>query len=207
SFYPGAMSEARAIELGPLGGVDLVVVSPNDPAAMLRHTRECRDRGIPFVADPSQQLSALEPAQIRELIDGAAYQLTNEYEAALTERKTGWTGAQVLERVGVRVTTRGPQGALIEQAGEPALVVPVSREETRADPTGVGDAFRAGFLATRSWGASLERSAQVGNLLATYCLETVGTQEYEVETSAFLERLGSSYGGSVVEEVGGYLSG
>src|SRR3982751_2291374 len=71
SFYPGAMSEAREIELGPLGPLDLVVVSPNDPEAMLRHTAECRERGIPFVADPSQQLSSLEPEQIRTLVDGA----------------------------------------------------------------------------------------------------------------------------------------
>src|SRR3954466_11346825 len=119
SFYAGAMSEAREIELSPLGPLDLVVVSPNDPAAMLRHTDECRERGIPFVADPSQQLSSLEGDQVRALVDGAELLLTNAYEAALTERKTGWSADDVLGRVGVRVTTHGAKGTIVEQAGEP----------------------------------------------------------------------------------------
>src|SRR3954467_10354153 len=118
SFYPGAMSEAREIELAALGPVDLVVISPNDPAAMVRHTQECRDRGIPFVADPSQQLSSLDPEQIRALVDGADTLLTNAYEAALTEHKTGWSAEELLGRVGVRVTTHGKDGTSIERAGE-----------------------------------------------------------------------------------------
>src|SRR6478735_9454848 len=107
SFYPGAMSEAREIELGPIaakvGGIDLVIVGPNDPDAMLRHTQECRDSGIPFVADPSQQLASMDGDVIRPLIDGAAYLFTNEYEAALTEQKTGWSSDEILDRVGTRV--------------------------------------------------------------------------------------------------------
>src|SRR4051812_44074448 len=172
SFYPGAMSEAREIELGGLGPVDLVVVSPNDPEAMLRHTAECRERGIAFVADPSQQLSSLEGEQIRALLDGAAILLTNAYEAALTERKTGWSAAEILDRVGIRVTMHGADGVSIEQSGQEEIRVPVVPSDAIADPTGVGDAFRAGFLAGRSWDLPLERSAQVGALLATLCLES-----------------------------------
>ena len=100
SFYPGAMSEAREIELGPvaarLGGLDLVVVSPNDPAGMRRHTQECRDRSVPFLADPSQQLTGMDAATIKFLIDGAAYLVVNDYEKGLIEHKTGWTDADVL---------------------------------------------------------------------------------------------------------------
>ena len=102
TFYAGAMSEARAIELGPIadrvGGLDLVLVGANDPEAMLRHTRECRTRGIPFAADPSQQLAFADGETIRQLIDGADYLLTNEYEAALTEQKTGWSAAEIADR-------------------------------------------------------------------------------------------------------------
>ena len=206
SFYPGAMSESREIELGPLGQLDLVVVSPNDPQAMLRHTRECRDRGIPFVADPSQQLSSLDGEQVRELVDGAQLLLTNEYEAALTEKKTGWSGDELLSKVAVRVTTQGSKGALVERAGEPAIHVAVPKEERKADPTGVGDAFRAGFLSARSWGLGYERCAQVGSLLATYCLETVGTQEYVVTPPAFLARMAAAYGDDAAAEVGAHLT-
>jgi adenosine kinase len=206
SFYPGAMSEAREIELAPLGPIDLVVVSPNDPAAMVRHTEECRERGIAFAADPSQQLSSLEPEQIRTLVDGAELLLTNAYEAALTEHKTGWTGDDLLARVGTRVTTHGKDGTTIQQKSQPATEVPVVPAGDIADPTGVGDAFRAGFLSARAWGLSWERSAQVGSLLATLCLESVGPQEYAVDSARDLERIGRAYGDEAVAEIAPHLS-
>ena len=122
SFYPGAMAEARTIELGPvaarLGGLDLVLVGPDDPDAMVRHTQECRQRSIAFAADPSQQLARMSGADIRQLVDGSAYLFTNEYEAALTEQKTGWSSEEILQRVGTRVTTLGPGGAIVERRGE-----------------------------------------------------------------------------------------
>jgi adenosine kinase len=205
TFYPGAMTESREIELAPVvaraGGIDLVVVSPNDPEAMRRHTDEARALGIPFVADPSQQLSSLDGPEIERLVDGAAFLITNDYEAALIESKTGWSAAEVLDHVGTRITTHGPKGCVIERKGEPAIEVPVVPEERKADPTGVGDAFRAGFLAAQAWGLGLERSAQVGTLLATYVLETVGTQEYTLSREPFLTRLAATYGDAARDEV------
>lgn len=209
SFYPGAMSEARDIELRPVqdrvGSVDLVVIGPNDPEGMLRHTDECRFRGYPFAADPSQQLARMEGPEIRQLIDGATYLFTNEYEAALTEQKTGWTADEILDRVQVRVTTLGPEGARVERKGHDPVVVTCPEEERKADPTGVGDAFRAGFLAGLAWGVSYERCAQVGSLLATYVIETVGTQEYDLARSRFLERIGETYGAPAATEVAEHL--
>jgi len=209
SFYTGAMAEAREIELGPVaqrvGGLDLVLISPNDPDAMLRHTEEARQRGIPFAADPSQQLARMESEQIRELIDGAAYLFTNDYEKALVEQKTGWSDEEVLDRVRVRVTTLGPKGARIDRKGEPSLHVPPAPERGKADPTGVGDAFRAGFLAGVAWGLSLERCAQIGNLIATHVLERVGSQEYELSRTTFLERFTAAYGAAAADEVAPHL--
>ena len=147
----------------------------NDPAAMLRHTQECKERGIPFAADPSQQVAWLEGPDIRTLVDGAAYLFTNEYEAAVTEKKTGWSAGEILERVDVRVTTFGGDGARIEQQGAEPVHVPVAKVDKVLEPTGVGDGFRAGFLSARSWGLSLERAAQVGSLVAAHVIETVGT--------------------------------
>jgi adenosine kinase len=205
SFYAGAMSEARLIELAPvadrLGGLDLVVVSPNDPEAMLRHTDECRQRGYPFVADPSQQLARMTGPEIRRLVDGAAYLFTNEYEKALTESKTEWSDADVLARVGVRVTTLGADGAIIERVGHPAIKVAAVPEKGLADPTGGGDGFRSGFLSGLAWGVGLDRCAQIGSLLATYVLETVGTQEYEVKPAAFHERFAETFGEAAATEI------
>ena len=210
SFYPGAMSEARDIELFPVservGGLDLVVVGANDPDAMVRHTDECRFRGIPFAADPSQQLARMEGPEIRQLIEGAAYLFTNEYESALIEHKTGWSSAQVLERVDVRVTTLGDKGARVDSTGSESVLVSCPDEERRADPTGVGDAFRAGFLAGVSWGLSHERSAQVGSMVATYVIETIGTQEYQLAQQRFLERLERAYGPEAASDVAPHLA-
>jgi adenosine kinase len=198
TFYAGAMSEARAIELGPIaqrvGGLDLVLVGANDPEAMLRHTRECRSRGIPFAADPSQQLAFADGETIRQLIDGADYLLTNEYEAALTSQKTGWSSEEIAERVNTRVITRGKDGVTIERKGEDPIMVSVAREVRRADPTGVGDAFRAGFLTGLAVDLGLQHAAELGAMLATYVIETVGTQEYTLGKVAFLGRLSEAYG-------------
>jgi len=209
SFYAGAMQEAREIELTPIaervGGLDLVVISANDPEAMLRHTEECRQRGYPFLADPSQQIAWMDGTGIRQLIDGATYLFTNEYEAALTEQKTGWSSEEILERVGTRVTTLGPKGVRVDRKGEPSIQVECAPEERKADPTGVGDAFRAGFLAAIAWGLDHVRASQVGSLLATYVIETVGTQEYELGQARFLDRLGAAYGPDAVTDVEPHL--
>ena len=205
AFYPGAMSEAALIELAPLGELDLVVIAPNDPGAMLRHTAECIARGINFAADPSQTLSFLDGAAIRQLITGATWLFTNEYEAGLVREKTGWTDAEVLEVVGTRVMTRGAGGIVITRKGADDLYVPVAPATVIAEPTGVGDAFRAGFLAATAWGLGLERSAQVGALLATHVVETVGTQEYTFTSAGFLTRLAAAYGDAAAAEVAPHL--
>lgn len=209
SFYPGAMSEARDIELAPvaerLGGLDLVLVSPNDPVAMVRHTEECRNRGYSFVADPSQQLTSLDAQQVRQLIDGAAYLFNNEYERELLETRSGWSSKEILERVGTWITTLGKNGAMVERKGEDEIRVPTAKEERIADPTGVGDAFRAGFIAAVAWELDLLRAAQVGNMLGTYVVETTGTQEYTVEPKRFLERLAEAYGDESANEVEPHL--
>ena len=210
TFYAGAMSEAREIELGPVatrvGGLDLAVISSNDPEAMLRHTEECRTRKIPFAADPSQQLAFMDGESIRELIDGATFLFTNEYEAALTEQKTGWSRDQIAERVQTRVITKGKNGALIATRDQRPIEVTVANEVRKADPTGVGDAFRAGFLTGLAWGLGHERSAQVGSMLATYVVETVGTQEYELGRLRFLKRFAQAYGAQACAEIEPHLT-
>ncbi|MDQ1294785.1 MAG: adenosine kinase [Actinomycetota bacterium] len=208
SFYTGAMAEAREIELGPLHEterIDLVLVGANDPKAMVRHTQECRERGIPFAADPSQQLSWSNGDMIRELIDGAQYLFCNDYEEALITQKTGWSDAEVLERVQIRVITHGKDGVVVDCPEGDRLVVQVAPEEVRVDPTGVGDAFRAGFLAGQSWDLGLRRSAQLGCLLATLVLETVGTQEYQLRRGRFLERMAHSYGDDAAADIEPHL--
>ena len=209
SFYTGAMAEARQLELQPIaqraGGLDLVVISPNDPEAMQRHTEECRNRGLDFVADPSQQMAWMDGPDIIRLIDGATYLFSNEYEDGLITQKTGWSQEEIVRRVGVRVITRGTKGSSVLIAGEPQLDIPIAREVARVDPTGVGDAYRAGFIAGLAWKLPLERCAQLASLHASYAIEVVGTQEYRFG-GTFLSRFEEAYGADAATDLVPHLA-
>lgn len=209
SFFPGAMSEARNIELQPImdktGTLDLLVISPDDPEAMLRHSQIARQQKIAFAADPSQQMARMDGGEIKRLIEGASYLFLNEYELALACQKTGWSDAEILARVAVRIVTLGSQGAKVEQEGHAPIVVGVPQEKARVDPTGVGDSFRSGFIAGLAWGLNYERCAQLGSMLATYVIETKGTQEYHFSRDEFLARFKSAYGESAAKDVSEHL--
>lgn len=209
SFYAGAMNEASDIDLRAIldqfGDVDMVVVSPDNPAAMVRHTRVCRERGIRFAADPSQQLARMDGPEIRELVDGADHLFTNEYERDLLKQKTGWSHDDVLCRVGSWVTTLGPDGVVIESAGNAPLQVTAAPERAKADPTGVGDAFRAGFLAGINWQLTTERAAQLGCMLAALVIETTGTQEYTFDSVEFVSRFADAYGAAASGDIETHL--
>ena len=210
SFYPGAMSEARDISVTELadrtGGLELVLIGANDPEAMLRHTDECRSRGIAFAADPSQQLAFLDGATAAKLVDGAAILFTNEYEWALLQQKSGLTADHIQSQVGLRVTTLGAKGVEIVGADGVAVRVGVVPETEKVDPTGVGDGFRAGFLVAQSVGLSLERSAQLGCLIATLVLETDAPQGWSFDLANATTRLTGAYGAEAAEEIAKALS-
>jgi adenosine kinase len=209
SFYPGAMSESIELELAKISekvhGLDLVLIGADDPDAMRKHTVACKSLGIPFVADPSQQLPRLDSQQTVDVIDGAEYLFNNEYEATLIEQRTGWSADEVLDHVGIRITTMGSKGARITSRDGLDISVPVAQEKAIKDPTGVGDAFRAGFLTGLGWGLSPQRCAEVGSLLATYVIETIGTQEYILDKSEFISRLEQAYGSECAQDVASHL--
>ncbi|MFF0542246.1 carbohydrate kinase family protein [Nocardia thailandica] len=204
SFYPGAMSEARDIALAEVAqgrDIDLVLVGANDPEAMLAHTRQARELGLPFAADPSQQLARLDGDQAAELIEGAAYLFTNKYEWSLLQQKTGLAEDEILGKVGIRVTTLGGEGVLVTDRDGAEVRVGVVPETGRVDPTGVGDGFRAGFLTAHRAGLSLERAAQLGSLVAVLILETTGTQEWTLDREEALVRLTKAYGAEAADEL------
>lgn len=205
TFYAGAMQESGKIELKSIedriGQLDLVVIAASDPDAMIGYTAECRRYGYPFAADVSQQLAIMDGDGIRTLVSGAKYLFTNQYESELLMQKTGWTKQQVLGEVGLWVITQGSRGVLIESADSPALTVGSVPVEQVVDPTGGGDAFRAGFL----WGLDrqfgLERAAQVGCATAALALETVGPQDFILDRPAFVNRMGEVYGDQAAADV------
>jgi adenosine kinase len=204
SFYAGAMGEANRISIAEAwkaADADLAVISAYDPAAMVQHSAECRENGFRFAADPSQQIARMSGEQMRGLIEGADLLFTNDYEKSLLESKTGLHENDIRAMVNVQVTTLGSKGVEITGRDVERVHVPVAKERSKHDPTGVGDAFRAGFLTAREWGLSWDRAAQVGSLLATMVLETIGTQEYTVEKDEFSTRLAESYGDDCAADV------
>ncbi|MEG3627018.1 carbohydrate kinase family protein [Streptomyces poriticola] len=211
TFYAGAMADAAKIDLAAAaarcGGFDLVLVGADAPEAMLRHTETARRTGTRVAADPSQQLARLDDTQARHLVDRAHLLFTNEYESALLRERTGWSERDILQRVGTWITTRGADGVSLARCGQPRLDVPAVRTAKTADPTGVGDAFRSGFLAGLSWDWSGERAAQLGCALASIVLEAVGTQEYKLLAADLTDRVERTYGHEVAREMEPRLAG
>jgi adenosine kinase len=188
SFYPGAMGMAARQSLHDLSlRPDLVVISPNSPEAMTKFAAECRDLRIPYLYDPSQQILRLEGQELACDMDGAHFLFVNDYEYGLISKKTGFDLSNMLRHVDVIVITRGKEGATIYASGN-EYNIPVVPEVCIIDPTGVGDAFRAGFLVGYSHDWGWETCGQMGSLAATYCLEQKGPQNHSFTCHEFISR-------------------
>lgn len=205
SFYPGAMRHAANLSLADLDErPELVVISPDDPEAMRNRVHECREMGIPYFYDPSQQTVRLDGEALREGVEGAAALLCNEYEFALIQRKTGLSVEAILRQVPLVVVTRGERGASIYVEGEEVQVPAVPPREA-LDPTGVGDAFRGGFLKGHLHGLDVALSGRLGALAATYCLEAQGPQGHTYTREEFLARFREVFGEEAAEQVAAIL--
>jgi adenosine kinase len=188
SFYPGAMGFAGELSFHDLAvPPDLVVISPTDPGAMNKYVRECQELFIPYMYDPSQQLARLAGEDIRRGIEGAKALFVNEYEFSLIEKHTGLTLPDVRDCVEFLVITLGEKGAAIHR-GDEIIPVPAIPPERIADPTGVGDAFRGGFLTGFSRGWELETCGYMGALSATFCLEVDGPQGQHYSVKEYVAR-------------------
>lgn len=188
SFYPGAMGYSASQSLKSLKQKpDLVIVSPSAPDAMMKFPAECRELGIKYLYDPSQQVLRLEGSELARDMEGAHFLFCNDYEFGLISKKTGWSLDQILDHVKVLVITRGKDGADL-YAGQDSVHIPTVPEDEVVDPTGVGDAFRGGFLAGYSRGFDWKLCGEIGSLAAVYCLEQRGPQSHGYTRKEFVER-------------------
>lgn len=189
SFYPGAMSHAAQVKLADWEGepLDLVVVSPTDPKAMNDYIVEAEGLNLPYVYDPSQQTVRLSGEDLRQGVEGAYALFVNEYEFCLIEKHTGLSIDEIKDLVEILVITLGDQGSMIYTRGE-EYSIPGVRPENILDPTGVGDAYRGGFLTGLSYKLDLVLCGQLGALAATYCLETDGPQSHSYSPGEFVDR-------------------
>lgn len=189
SFYTGAMADAAMLSFKDLrpGEADYVVVSPNDPKAMRKITDECTELGIPYLFDPSQQVARNPHEDLRKGVEGAHAVFCNEYEFELLKKHTGLSREEIDAHVKLLVITLGEKGALIK-ADDREYCIPIVPAEKIADPTGVGDAFRGGFLRGYRLGLDLQTCGQMGALSATYCLEQKGTTNHHYTLEAYISR-------------------
>lgn len=194
SFYSGAMGRAGDYSLAELYPTkpDLVVISPNDPRAMSNIAQECREREIKFVYDPSQQVPRLTGEELARDMNGAHVMVVNAYESEIISMKTGMSFQEINRQIDILVITQGARGSHVYVNGD-VTEVDAFPTDNIVDPTGVGDAFRAGFIYGLMSGWQHELSAQVGALCAAYALENVGTQNHSYTPTEFVQRFRTQY--------------
>ena len=196
SFYTGAMANAAELSFRTVPDCQLTIVSPNDPAAMIQYAQECRTLQIPFIWDPGQQCARMSGEELGQGIEGAALVMCNDYELELIRQKTGLGEAEILEHAGGLVVTKGEKGCTVVMDGQHVDVAAVTPSRI-IDPTGVGDAFRGGFLKGMARGADAVVSARMGAVAAAYALEHLGGQSHAYTLTEFIERYASSYGAAM----------
>ena len=203
SFYTGAMAKAGQISFADQDceQISLAIISPNDPQAMVKYARECRELGIPYIYDPSQQIPRLDPADLVRGIDGAKILIVNDYEFGMIKKQTGLSDSDIQAMVETIIVTQGENGSLIRTAEGGAgdgstreIDIPTARPECLADPTGVGDAFRAGLITGMMRGYPWEVSGRLGALAAAYVLEQHGTQRHSCTRRQFADRYREQFG-------------
>ena len=193
SFYTGAMAHAAELSFRTAGAVDLAIISPNDPAAMTQYAAECRTLGVRFIFDPGQQCARMSGDELREGIDGAYLVICNDYELELIREKTGLGEAGILGQSSGLVVTRGEHGSSVYLDGA-REDVPAVQPHRIADPTGVGDAYRGGFMKGLAVGAPPRVCAQLGSVAATYALEHLGGLSHAYTFREFSARYAEHFG-------------
>lgn len=193
SFYTGAMADAGSLSFANVPRPDLVIISPNDPAAMVAYARECREMAIPFIYDPGQQCARSSAEELRAGLAGAFVVIVNDYELELIRQKTGLGEDAILESATALIVTRGEKGSTILLKGQ-RIEIPVVPEDRVIDPTGVGDSYRSGLLKGLAVGADWETCGRLGSVAATYALEHVGGQSHAFTWAEFKARYEAHFG-------------
>lgn len=190
AFYSGAMSENVSLSILQS---DFVVISPNDPQAMVKFAKEAKEQKIDHMVDPGMQLPALDPDDLKNMINGATILIGNDYEISLLKEKTGLDEGQLLSQVKILITTLGENGSTI-QSGSETIKVSSAKPNEVLDPTGAGDAYRAGFLAGYLKGFDLQICGQMGAVTACYTVEKYGTTSHTFTIDEFKKRYQENFG-------------
>jgi adenosine kinase len=198
SFYTGAMAKANRLSFRDNNpeAIDIAIISPNDPVAMVKYACECRELGIPYIYDPSQQIPRLSPSELVEGIDGAQVLIVNDYEFGMIKKQTGLSDEEIQGLSEVVVITCGERGSVV-RTGQGTWEIPIVSPRRLADPTGVGDAYRAGFITGMCRALPWDVVGRMGSLAAAYVLEEHGTQRHRYSLHSFRQRYRETFGGAL----------
>jgi len=197
AFNPGAMRERCGYAFPEKhDGKVMAIVSPTNVNDMIELPEHFKKAGIPYIFDPGQQITALTGAQMASAIEGSFALCTNDYELEMVLKATGLSRAELLQRTGALVTTLGDQGSIIAEGAKETRVAAVKVDKA-LDPTGAGDAYRAGLLKGLSLGKPLAEAAALGSVCAAFCVEKKGTQEHSFTLEAFNAKLSGHFGQTI----------
>jgi adenosine kinase len=187
AFYPGAMKNSCAAEPEEKSEEALAIISPGNGSDMTRLAKYYKERGIPYIFDPGQQIPILSADDLRAGIKGAKMLVSNDYELSLIIKKTGWDEIKILENAEILVTTLGEKGSQIKTK-DAGYSIPAAKPKNTADPTGAGDAYRAGFIKGLVEGWPLEIAGRFASIVAVYTVEQYGTQTHKFNFAEAAQR-------------------
>ena len=196
AFHPGAMMRSYENHVRDVPGVTFGIVSPDGREGMLQNAREFAELGIPFIFDPGQAMPLFNGEELRAFIEQADYVTVNDYESNLLQERTGWDEKTIAGKVKAYITTQGPRGATIHADGT-SHHVPPAHERRVTDPTGCGDAFRAGLIFGIEKGYDWPTIGRIGNLMGALKVEHPGTQNQRFDYEEFAEQFRQQFGYSL----------
>jgi adenosine kinase len=196
AFHPGAMNQAEINKVSDASGVTLGMVSPDGRAGMIEHARQFADAGLPFIFDPGQGMPMFNGDDLRQFVEQATWVTVNDYEWQLLKDRTGWDVEDVRKRVDALIVTRGGEGSLI-YSGDGDYEIPAARPEAVEDPTGCGDAYRAGLLYGLLHKLDWETTGRIASLMGAIKIECHGTQNHRFTREEFAARYKASFGQSL----------
>jgi adenosine kinase len=193
AFHPGAMSSAHENHVRSIPDISFGIVAPDGRDAMLQHVDEFAARGVPFIFDPGQAMPLFNGEEFRAMIEKATYVIVNDYESQLLQQRTGWSAAEIASRVKAYIVTLGPRGSLIHEGGN-THEIPAARERQVVDPTGCGDAYRAGLIFGIMKGWDWPTIGRMASLMGALKVEHPGTQNQYFDYAGFARQFQDQFG-------------
>jgi adenosine kinase len=193
AFHPGAMNHAHVSAVPSGAGISLGVVAPDGREGMLRHAEQFAEAGVPLLFDPGQGLPMFDGAELRNFIDQATWVAVNDYEGQMLQERTGLSHAEIARRVRALIVTRGAEGSVIHAGGR-EIFIPPARPDAVVDPTGCGDAYRAGLIHGLQQGLDWETTGRIASLMGAIKIAHAGTQQHRFTREEFEARFLASFG-------------